>query len=99
MGVGSGNRRPKKCRPLFEHDPDSADQRSAGTRKPVRSGGVTARSPRGVDGRGVVVIWQGLRQWYLGYSSRAVVGRVETRGRTAAVEMRAPSPYIRVGRS
>jgi hypothetical protein len=52
------------------------------------------------DGRGVVVHRQGLRRWYLGYSSRAVVvGRVETRGRTAAVEMRAPSPYIRVGRS
>jgi hypothetical protein len=51
------------------------------------------------DGRGVVVHRQGLRQWYLGFFSRAVVGRVETRGRTAAVEMRAPSPYIRVGRS
>ena len=47
----------------------------------------------------VIEIVDILRQWYSGYSSRAVVGRVETRGRTAAVEMHAPSPYIRVGRS
>src|SRR5215469_6909201 len=47
----------------------------------------------------VIEIVDILRQWYLGYTSRAVVGRVETRGRTAAVEMRAPSPYIRAGRS
>jgi hypothetical protein len=46
----------------------------------------------------VIEIVDILRQWYLGYFSRAVVGRVETRGRTAAVEMHAPSPYIRVGR-
>jgi hypothetical protein len=47
----------------------------------------------------VIEIVDILRQWYLGCTSRAVVGRVETRGRTAGVEMRAPSPYIRVGRS